>query len=177
MLHLYPHPRQKFSLSSLCGARPLFLPCLHSWQGGLEGAKSNDRKEALSYLVNLILCLESFTTILGGNNLYNDDRKAFGCPFEASLEPTEAVNPITTCQPAGTEHLFLVQQVLSDDLNAAADSALVVFSEHGFLCNPADSSGQLGRWDRTLNLCKLILAFNLFPGNCLFWKLCLTCES
>jgi hypothetical protein len=58
--------------------------------------------------------------------LYTDDRKAFGCSFEASLEPTEAVNPTTTSQPAGTEHFFLVQQVVSDDLNAAADFALVL---------------------------------------------------
>ncbi len=93
---------------------------------GWGGANSNDRKVALSYLLNLILCLEILHNDFRRQLLHNDDRKAFGCPFEASLEPTEAVNPITNSQPAGTEHFFLVQQVLSDDLNAAADFALVL---------------------------------------------------
>jgi hypothetical protein len=87
--------------------------------------------------------------------LYNDDRKAVGCPFESSLEPTEAVNPITTSQPAGTEHFFLDNR-FSDDLNAAADFALVLvyfLFKARLLMPPLRFLCAAIRWDRTLDHC------------------------
>ncbi len=162
------------------GAGPWSCPAYIAGKGGGKEPIQTTGKKRCLITLTLFYALNPSQRIFRRQQLHNDDRKAFGCSFEASLEPTEAVNPTTTSQPTGTEHFFMVQQVLwwSKRCSWFCLGFYVVFSKHGFLCRPADSSVRLGRWGSNPGRLQTCTSSHLVSGELPFleimsdlWKL------